>query len=162
MDDFAEIFFRGARYEQWMRFHFMRDVPGKDDAALISVPHEAAERSLREEPEFAMLLTALDGSEISLERTRDAIAAWACSRLGIAGGGKELAERMRRLAGDREFLRLMDMHNGWIQELANADVAQQSSNESLQAPSFSAWSSAFSRWLEDQGSPFPSGQDDMR
>ena len=157
MEDFAEMFFRGVRYEQWMRFHFIQDVPGKEDEALISLPPAVAERSLREEPEFAELLNMLDGRQVSLERTRDALASWTCSRLGITVDGKKLAGYMLQLTEDREFLHLMEMHNGWIQELADRESASPERRKSPETPSFSVWSAAFYRWLEDKGQSSSAG-----
>ncbi len=150
MEEFAKMFFYGMRYEQWLRFHYMDDAPGREDAAMIAVPPQAAGRSLQEEPELSSLLKALDGREVSLERTRDAIAAWAAAACGMAGDAGALAESMRRLTEDREFLRLMDMHNGWIQELADKEAWGAETADGHPAPSFSEWSSAFYRWLAER------------
>ncbi len=154
MEDFAKTFFNGMRYEQWLRFHYMADMPGRDDAAMIAVPPKDAERSLREDPVFSALLKALDGREVSLERTRDVLSAWTAGTCGMAGDSKELAERMRRLAEDKEFLRLMDMHNGWIQELADRDAEDPENAEGRPAPSFGAWTEAFYRWLAERDASF--------
>ena len=146
MEDFARMFFSAARYEQWLRFHYLEDVPGKDDAAMIAVPPQDAERSLREEPEFSGLLKALDGREVSLERTRGALAAWTAG----ACGAEDPEGCMRSLAQDREFLRMMDMHNGWIQEHADAEAEDPASAEGHPAPSFGEWTAAFYEWLAER------------
>ena len=157
MDDFAGRFFCAVRYEQWLRFHFLEDVPGREDAAMIAVPPQVAERSLREEPELAGLLKELDGREVSLGHMRDALAAWAAGACGMAGDAKALAESTRRLAEDKGFLRLMDMHNGWIQELADREAEGPEGPGGHPAPSFSEWTAAFHRWLAEREASFSGG-----
>ena len=155
MDDFAGMFFCAVRYEQWLRFHFLEDVPGKEDAAMIAVPPQVAERSLREEPELSGLLKELDGREVSLGHMRDALAAWAAGACGMAADAEALAESLRRLADDKGFLRLMDMHNGWIQELADREAGDPENTGGHPAPPFSEWTAAFYRWLAGREASFP-------
>ena len=151
MEDFAQIFFKGMRYEQWLRFHYMEDVPGRDDAAVIAVPPQDAERSRREEPELSGLLRELDGREVSLERTRDALAEWTAASCGMTGDAEAWTACMLRLAEDKEFLRLMDMHNGWIQELADEEAEDPESAKGRPVPSFGEWTAAFYEWLAERG-----------
>ena len=44
----------------------------------------------------------------------------------------------------------MDMHNGWIQELADRDAEAPENAKGRPAPSFSEWSAAFYRWLAER------------
>ncbi len=141
MDAFTTLFLHGLRYEQWLRFFFMED--DGEDGARISVSGEAVQRSLSEEPEMKPMLDMLNGREVSLENSRNALFAWLKMQTAASGDGFDV--NMGKISADAVCKRQMDLFSGWVQALADGDAALPCGEN---IPSFSEWNSAFAAWLE--------------
>ncbi len=148
MEKFADLFLQGLSYEQWLRFYFMED--GDGDDARISVPEGSSALSRREEPEMSGMLDALDGADVSMENSRNALYAWLMRQTGTSG--EEFASCIGEVSRDGRCRRSMDLLSGWAQALADGDAAVPGAET---APSFRQWSSAFKAWA---GALDPAGQ----
>ncbi len=138
---FADAFLEALRYEQWLRFSFLEEAPG--GAAILAVPEEAARISRREEAPLARILEELQGREISMERSREAIFRLLEHRFNLTQ--KALREAAAALAKDADFRRQIDLFQGWVQEIVNAETREEKPDE---APSFRKWEESFQAWLK--------------
>ncbi|MBP3730263.1 MAG: hypothetical protein J6I40_02185 [Mailhella sp.] len=156
MDFFAELFLRGIRYEQWLRFYFMEGVEKNPDAAVISVPEWAAARSRQGEPDLCMLLEAVNGKKVSLESSKGAVLRWMVGQAGISLGEEEFEARLQGIAANPEVRLWLDMFSGWVQSLADGETAVEYSGGATTSeqdvPSFTAWSDSFLQWLQKKHS----------
>ena len=149
---FADAFLQGMRFEHWLRFYFSEDMEGRENGAVLRVPSSFAESCEREHPELIQILNELQGNEIGMERSRDAVFSFIGDVTGIRQGSEEFERVMSGLAGDEEFRRNIDFFHSWVQELADNAIDLQANAlppHSLpdgEVPSFSRWEKAFSFW----------------
>lgn len=140
-----------VRYEHWLRFHFL-DVPeGVDEsgdilAAVLRVPASVAEASRRAEPHLAPLLEDLQGRDISMEGSREAVFRHVARTAGADPADPAFGERLFQLVSDPDFRRELDAFHGWVQELANGEARPGEEGGEESAPSFAAWQAAFRAW----------------
>lgn len=139
---FADAFLEALRYEQWLRFSFLKDSPGAE-GAVLAVPEDAARLSRCEQPHLVEILEELQGREISMERSREAIFRLLKKRFGLTE--EALGEAAAALANDVDFSRQIDFFQGWVQELADGEGQGECLNV---APSFREWEEAFQSWLQ--------------
>lgn len=136
------------RYEHWLRFYYMY-LPEEPDAdgltAILRVPASVAEASRRAEPHLFPLLEVLQGREISLEGTRDAVFRHVALAAGADAADAAFGERLFRLVEDPDFRRGLDAFHGWVQNLANGEVRLEEGDEDT-VPSFAEWEAAFRTW----------------
>lgn len=143
------------RYEHWLRFYYMDRPEGADQeadpdglAAILRVPAAVAEASRRAEPHLFPLLKELEGREVSLDGTRDAVFRHVALDAGADPADPAFGERLFHLVGDPDFRRGLDAFHGWVQELANGEtrLEEDEAADEETVPSFAEWEAAFRTW----------------
>lgn len=156
----SDALLEAIRYEHWLRFYFL-DVPeGRNDErdgkaalppAALRVSASAFEASRRAEPHLFPLLEELQGQNISLEGSRDAVFRHAALATGADPADPAFADHLFHLVSDPDFRRGLDAFHGWVQELAHGEAqpcagAEEGTREEESVPSFAAWEAAFRAW----------------
>lgn len=149
----SDVLLEAIRYEHWLRFHFLEVPEGVDEkgdvlAAVLRIPASAAEASRRAEPHLAPLLEDLQGRDISMEGSREAVFRHVALTVGEDPLDPTFGERLFHLVSDPDFRRGLDAFHGWVQELANGEVraAGKDGEEGEGAPPFAVWQEAFRIW----------------
>lgn len=161
--ELCQTLLEAIRYEQWLRFYFMADTEeefkaeGTDGAeyaeawdltAKLDVPPTYADISQSNEPHLYPLLEVLQGVEISLEGSRDAVFRHAANAAGQDYEAPGFGETLFQLVGNPDFRRGLDAFHGWVQDLANGEI-EAGLNPDCAAgsvPTFAQWQAAFKEW----------------
>ena len=166
MTEFALDFLKAMRYEHWLRFYFAGDPEAGDDApdgaedesmdAVFSVPDGMRAVSAAQEPELFPILESIDGMDVSMEASRDAIFAWLGKRHDMEPGSSSFEQAMSSLAADQEFMKDLDMFHGWVQNLADGvidlkgNALPPSAQPDEHVVPFGEWEKSFRFWQSIQ------------
>lgn len=161
--ELSHALLESIRYEHWLRFYFMA---GTDDVeeikaespdnwdltAKLEVPAAHAEASRLAEPYLYPLLQVLQGGEVSLESSRDAVFRHAACVAGENFDDPGFGAVLFQLVSNPDFRRGLDAFHGWVQELANGDVTPNfgPSCGANCIPTFAQWQAAFKEWEQQE------------
>lgn len=166
------LFVEAIRFEHWVRFHCMVEMPNTDEMiqeegaerALIQIPNVLIELCAKEVPHLMPLLARVQNTEITLDSTKNHILAFFEEHFTNTGQDiNTFVNEVDRISQSKKFARYLDVFYTFVQEEAETEEKefmekeQTLSQEEMEqfvaeypVPSFATWTEKFHNWAKER------------